>query len=193
MKHLKMSGAAVLLAALSTLAVASNATATTLEVGGVTQAGAVAITATLASGTTATLKTTSGTFLDTCTSSEIKGTTFSPYTASAVGGGLSTLTFNNCTHTTHVIFPGAFAVGWTAGTNGQVASSGAEVEVETTTFGVVLDCTTVADIIGNITGTASGHATLDVNAVIDCGFFVPSAKWEGSYTVTSPTGLGVEA
>jgi hypothetical protein len=26
---------------------------------------------------------------------------------------------------------------------------------------------------------------MDINAVLNCGFFLPSAKWEGSYTVTS--------
>jgi len=34
---------------------------------------------------------------------------------------------------------------------------------------------------------------MDINGVLNCGFFLPSAKWEGTYTVTSPEGLGVTA
>jgi hypothetical protein len=47
--------------------------------------------------------------------------------------------------------------------------------------------------IGTLTGASSGHATLDIKAVINCGFFLPSTVWEGTYVVTSPTGLGVTA
>jgi hypothetical protein len=32
---------------------------------------------------------------------------------------------------------------------------------------------------------------MDINAVVNGGSFVPTAKWTRSYIVTSPTGLGV--
>ena len=45
--------------------------------------------------------------------------------------------------------------------------------------------------IGNLTGVASGHATMEINATLNCGPHLSSARWTGTYTVTSPTGLGV--
>ena len=166
--------------------------ATTLETGGLTQNKSVAVEATLASGTSTTLKTTSNSFQDTCTGSQVKGSTESPYNAATIGGNVSTLSFSGCTHTTHVVKPGSLSVENIAGTtNGTVRSTGAEVEVESTTYGVTLECTTASTDLGTLTGVKEGHATMHVNAVVNCGFFVPSAKWEGTYTVTSPTGLGV--
>jgi hypothetical protein len=45
--------------------------------------------------------------------------------------------------------------------------------------------------IGTLTGKATGQATIDFKAVVNCGFLVPSSTWQGSYTITSPEGLGV--
>jgi len=181
----------VLLSAMALAATgASGASATTLEIGGTTQGSAVTVEASLASGTSAILKTTSGTFLDTCTNSEVDAKT-STFTGTP-SGAVSFLEFFNCSHTTHVVNNGSLSIERIGSTtNGTVRSHGALVEVEATNFGITLECVTATTDIGTLTGTSSGHAVLHVNAVINCGFFVPSAKWEGSYTVTSPTGLGV--
>jgi hypothetical protein len=45
--------------------------------------------------------------------------------------------------------------------------------------------------VGTLTGKASGFETFDLNAIINCGVFLPSTKWEAKYEVTSPEGLGV--
>lgn len=191
MKHLKMIGLAAL-AAMALMAVAAgSASATTLEVTGVTQNKSVTIEATLASGSSATLETTSSSFQDTCTSSTVKGKTEGTFTGATVGGKVSTLTFGNCTHGTRVVANGSLSVSHIAGTtNGTVRSSGAHVEVDSTTFGATLDCTTSNTHIGTLTGVKHGKATMDINAVVNCGFFVPSALWKGTYSVTTE-GIGV--
>ena len=38
--------------------------------------------------------------------------------------------------------------------------------------------------IGVLTGTASGTSVIHVNALLNCGAFLPSAKWEGTYNIT---------
>ncbi|HEX6204942.1 MAG TPA: hypothetical protein VFZ29_03950, partial [Solirubrobacterales bacterium] len=77
-------------------------------------------------------------------------------------------------------------------TNGTVFSEEAEITVGSP-FGT-LNCKTNAGVdLGTLTGTKEGHATIDVNAVLNCGFLMPSATLKGTYTVTSPTGLGVSA
>jgi len=193
MKYVKILGLAAVAAMAMMAVAASSASATTLEVNGVTQNGPVTITASLEDEGSATLKTTSSSFVDTCTTSHVHGTTTSPYSASVISGHIEELTFDNCTHETEVHKAGSLSVEWTSGTNGTVRSTGAEVTVESTTFGVTLTCKTNNTDIGKITGVSSGHATMDIDGVVNCGFFVPSAKWEGSYWITSPTGLGVEA
>jgi hypothetical protein len=84
---------------------------------------------------------------------------------------------------------------WISGTkNGTVTSDEAEVTVTSTTFGASLVCSTGSGTdIGTLTGktNTTEHATMDIKGVVNCGFFVPTAYWEGSYIVTSPTGLSV--
>jgi hypothetical protein len=190
MKYLKMLGlAAVAAMALMAIGASTASAVTTLEIGGVTQNKSVSITATLASGTSALLKDSAGSTTDTCTSSEVKGSTtaFDP-----PSGPISTLTFANCTHTTKVIAPGSLSVAWTSGTNGTVTSSNAEVTVQSTAFGVSAICKTGGGTaIGTLTGVSSGKATMDINGKISCGI-LGTATWTGTYTVTSPEGLGVE-
>jgi len=191
MKQRKMVGLTALGTALIALLGSSPVSATTLEVGGTAQNQKVTFKATLASGSSMILKATNGKAFETCTGSEIEGWTISPFSASAVAGELSKLTFSGCTHTAHTLFTGTFAVGWTSGTNGTVAFAGTEFEVFYTPLRLPIFCETGVADIGTITGVASGHATLHLNVVVDCGFLVPSAEWQGTYTVTSPTALGV--
>jgi hypothetical protein len=201
MKYLKMIG----LAGLAALAVTAfvgvgTASATTLEIAGATQNKAVTLVGSLKAGTSANLKTTSGSFQNTCTGSNVHGTT-EIFTGHVVTGKLTEkengLKFTGCANSVTVHNAGALEVTHIAGTtNGTVFSENAEVTVFSAEFGTYLNCKTGATThIGTLTGVASAaaHATLNVNAVLNCGFFVPSAKWEATYTITTPTGLGVSA
>jgi hypothetical protein len=213
MKYLKMLGLAAL-AAMALMAVtAGSASATTLETAGVTQNKSVAISASLTAGTTLVLKNTSGTSENTCTKATLSGsttssttagkTTHNSYTGEQLTGPITALQFGEdakgkgCTHEVIVHKAGTLHIKHIAGTtNGTLTSSGAEVTSFSTAFGTFLTCKTgEGTTLGTLTGTGdhTKHATVTVNAVLNCGFVVPSAKWEGSYTVTSPTGLGVSA
>lgn len=190
MKYLKIFGLAAV-AAMAFMAFAAGASATTLKVGGVQQNGAVKIEATLESGTSAVLSRTDGSLANTCTSSTVAGTSEAPFTGATVTGALTALAFESCTRTVTVHKKGVLHVEHASfGTNGTVSSSGAEVTVGSP-FGT-LNCKTGSGVdVGLLTGDEVGHAKIHVNAVLDCGFLVPSASWKGTYVVTSPTGLGV--
>lgn len=169
---------------------ASSASATTLEVGGVTQNGSVNIEASLASGTSMVWSRTDGSLANTCTTSTVVGNT-ETFTKISVTGTIDALSFNNCERTVTPHLAGTLHVAHISGTtNGTVSSSGTEVTVGSP-FGT-LNCKTGGGVdIGTLTGVSGGNATIDINAVIDCGFLVRSASWKGTYAVTSPSGLGV--
>jgi hypothetical protein len=204
MKYVKMLGLAAVAAA-ALMAFAASASATTLEIGGVTQNKAVKIVATLSSGTSAILKDEFGTTTDTCTTSNVEGETSETKDANEtitpkvftggtmVGGTVSKLTFENCTHETKVDANGKLWVDWTSGTNGDVYSSGAEVTVFSTFFGAIANCKTGASTkIGTLAGVKTGKAKMTISAKVPCGI-LGTATWTGEYTVTSPEGLGVES
>ncbi|HET8955965.1 MAG TPA: hypothetical protein VFN18_09940 [Solirubrobacterales bacterium] len=183
-------------AAMALMAIgAGSASATTLEVNGIPQSSAVTIEASLESGSSAILQD-GGSTVDTCTESEVKGTTTSS-SGATVTGTVSVLSFGKCSHTTKVLSKGKLHVAWLSGTtNGTVTSSGAEVTVVSTVFGISAVCKTGEGTdIGSLTGATNGSsnktnlATMDINGKISCGIF--SATWTGSYTVTSPAELGV--
>jgi hypothetical protein len=206
MKITKILGV-VAVAAMALMAFASTASATTLEIGGVKQTGPVTIHATLEPGTTAVLSATGGGLANECIESTVHGVTTSPFSGTVVrapitdkveGGTtiVTGLTFSKCIKEPVVVdLGGELSIENIAGTTlGTVRSIGAKVTVPS--FYGALTCVTAASPgtdIGALTGKAktTEHATMDINAVLNCGFFLPSAKWEGSYTVTSPTGLGV--
>jgi hypothetical protein len=169
---------------------AGLASATTLEVKGVAQNKSVSATASLKSSTSLILKDEFGTTTDTCTASQIKGATEGTFTGASVGGKLSFMTFEKCSHTTTVIAKGSMSIVWTSGTNGSATSSGAEVTVQSTFFGASAVCKTGAGTqVGTITGTKEGSATLHVNAKINCGI-LGSTSLTGTYTGTG-NGFGV--
>jgi len=188
MKYPKLFGHAVV--ALALMAIwASAASATTLEVGGVPKNETVEVNLSLASGSSLTLKATSGVLQNTCTTSTAAGKVVS-FPAAVLTAKLSTLSFGSCTRTVTVHEPGALEVTWIPGTtNGTVFSE--EAQVTSGSPAGTLNCTTGATThIGTITGVGSGNAMLHINALINCGI-VSSAKWEGTYSVTSPGGFGV--
>ena len=192
MKHLKALGLASVSAMALMAFTAGSASATTLEVGGATTNSSVTIEASLASGTGVAWLRTDLTVANTCWSSSVAGSTSSPFTGTTVTGPVSSMTFTECTRPVTVHKAGTLHVQHTGTTNGTVSSSGTEVTVGSP-FGT-LNCKTGAGVdIGTLTGTASGHATIDLKAVMNCGFLVPSALWGGTYVITSPTGLGVSA
>jgi hypothetical protein len=193
MRYLKMLSLATLSTAVLMAFAAGSASATTLEVGGVAKNSSVTFEASLKSGTSMVLRQTDSSFWDTCTTSTFKGATEGSFTGVSVGGKISSMTFLNCTHQTKVDTGGTLSFEHVGTTNGTVRSTGWSVTIQSTTFGATLNCTTNNTHLGVLTGSAAGHASLKMNAVINCGFFVPSSRWEAEYTFTSPTGLGVVA
>jgi len=185
MKLTKILGVAAV-AALALMAFASTASATTLATNGVTQTGAVTLEGTLTTKTSALLQDTGGNFANTCTSSTVEGTTTS-FTGPEVSGPISVLSFSGCTNEPVVVHKtGTLSVEVIgSGPNGTVRSSGAEVTVPTGIFGTV-NCKTNNTDLGTLTGSSTGTAEIDINAVLNCGFFLPSAKWEGTYVLTVP-------
>jgi hypothetical protein len=193
MKFTKILGV-VAVAALALMAFASSASATSLELNGVGATTDVTIEATLKSGTSALLTDTSKFFANTCTASKVVGSdsTSTGGTGKLVEGPISTLEFSSCKEEPVTAdAKGSLTVANIAGTtNGTVRSIGAEV-TSPSPFGK-LNCKTGAapgTDIGTLTGVASGNATMDISATLNCGAI--TAFWSGTYTVTSPTGLGV--
>lgn len=193
MKHLKMLGHATLLALAITTSAAGSASATTLEINGVTQNSSVTFSASLASGSSFQIVTTPGsTVIDTCTSASWHGATVTPFTAHSVTAPLSSASITSCINgDVTVNNPGSFVFTRTTGTNGTMWSAGAEWKVPSP-FGTLTCKTGEGTDIGTLTGVKEGNATIHVNGVLNCGI-VPSARLIGSIVFTSPTGLGVEA
>jgi hypothetical protein len=187
MKRMQKSAIVAMALAVMAMVGAGSASATTLEVGGVTKNESITLTMTLAPGASMITEDTPGTSLKKCKKSELKGSTEGSFTGATLSGSVGTLTFAECDRAVTVHKAGTLSVSHIAGTtNGTVSSDGTHV-TKGSPFGT-LTCITAGTHIGTLTGVASGHATLHVNAVLNCGI---SARWTGTYTVTSPTGLGV--
>lgn len=176
------------LSALATLAFASIASATTLEKNGVRQTGAVTIEASVESGNSILLSDTSGIVANTCTVSLVKGTS-SVFTGTAVSGPISTLSWSSCTEGNPTVdSAGTLSVEWIKETTGTVRSNGAKVTVPSI-FGN-LTCTTSNTDLGTVSGVSTGSAPMALNAVLSCSV-IGTARWQGTYVVTGPQGLGV--
>jgi hypothetical protein len=191
MKFLKCLGPGAI-AAIALLAV-STASATTLEVGGVSQNKSVAFVMTLAAGSTLTIKDEGGATWNACSASEVKGSTEASFTGASVRAQLSAFTFAGCSHTMKTLKNGSLFIAWTSGTEGTITSTETEVTTVSTVFGVSSVCKTGAGTkLGTLKGVKEGHATvsIDVTNALDCGI-LGKTSWTGAYTVTSPTGLGV--
>jgi hypothetical protein len=195
MKQLKRIGlAALVTTALSALAGAPSASATTLEVRGIVQNRAVSIHLTMRAGTSSLTKDTFGFSQNTCLEGTAQGETERVFTTAgtgAIGGALKTVTVSRCSLEPMVVHrAGTLSVQWIRGTtNGTVFSSGLEQTVPVP-GGTVTTCTTNNTPIGTLTGVARGNAIIDVTGVIACTG-VGTVIWTGTFTVTSPEGLGV--
>lgn len=196
---LNLIGPAALSALILMAFATGNASATTLEVQGVTRNESLTLTMSLEKGTSATLSRTDGSFANTCTESHMHLIT-TVYTGTVVTGALTGhptgtpsdgLSFSSCTRSITVHDPGTLEIDHIKDTNGRVYWKNAQVTVGSP-FGT-LNCKPGETAhFGTLTGVATGHATLHVeNTVINCGFLVPSMVWSATYIVTSPTGLGV--
>lgn len=173
-------------------ALPSTASATTLETNGVKQTGAIEVRGSLKSGTSTITKDTAGAFANTCTGASFVWKDSTATTGAAVSGPITSLSFSNCTHAPLVVdTPGTLSAEWIKSTtNGTVRSSGMRITEPVTVFGNIVNATCVTENtdIGVLTGVASGSATIDVNAVLNCGSILPSVKWEGTYVTTTSTG-----
>lgn len=199
MKRLKMLGLAAVAAMAFTAFDASTALAATLEIGGVTQNQTVLFTASLTSSTFTTLSRTDSSLVNTCTESHMEGHTIEPFTVKPeeeLTATLDELSFTNCERPITVHKPGLLHIAWESGTtNGTVTSSGAEWTVASP-FGALICKTSTGVDFGTLTGAPKSpdpgiHAEIDVNAVLNCGFMMPSAWLKVTYFVTTPTELGV--
>ena len=184
MKHLQLVGLAALAATALSGLMTGSASATTLEVGGVVKNSSVFITATLK-------RSTGGLFANTCLTSHFAATTTSPFTGTKVTAPISSLSFTNCTEEPVVVEKlGALYIERIANTTNGTAFLEETIVKEPSPFGSITCNFGSGTDIGVLTGVNANHAILDVNAVVNCGI-IPSAIWEATYVITSPTGLGV--
>jgi hypothetical protein len=200
MKYLKMIGIAAV-AAMALMAFASAASATELYSSGVTQGKGTKIVAGLTVGTSAVLETTAGEPLATCTISGVEGEITEAGGASATTKGkITSLTWGKsgegCTTTVHTLKTSTLEVHHITGTNNGTVTANAGTSVTLNLFGV--SCvygSTTGITLGTLTG--GNPAVLDINALVgkeEGGFLCPSsARWTGSYTVSSPNPLLVAA
>src|SRR5215213_2642758 len=157
MKTLTMLGVTAVVATTLSAFAAASASATTLEINGVTQNQPVTFTMSLGSGDSATLRTTSTMFLNTCSVSHVHGASTSPYTGTRVTEPLSTLTFTSCVNgPVTVTAPGHLNTEHIAGTTyGTMRSEGTEVKVPSP-FGILTCKTGAGTDIGTLTGKKEG-------------------------------------
>lgn len=194
MKHLKTLGLAALAATALTAVAAGSASATTLEVGGVTKNSSAEIVGGIAPSTAGILSLTGGSFVGECEKGSGSGSSTSPFTGTTVGGPASSASASGCARTVTVHKPGSVSVQHISGsTNGTVRSANSEVTVGSPIG--TLNCTTGSGGVhmGVITGTSEGQATVHINAVINCGFLAPSAVVTGTAVGGSAEGSGVSA
>jgi hypothetical protein len=194
MKHLKM----IALAAMALMAFAGSASATVIKSGTTTLGTGTEIKASVAAGGTARLTTTEGTVLNECTESTLVGKT------SNTGGAAETvkgtvaagaLNWSGCNSTVDTLEGGELEIHHVAGTtNGTLTAKGFTITV-TGPFGSCVFTAGAGTDMGTLTGSTTGNATMDVNAVVTktSGLCPNSARWVARYTVTSPTKLNVEA
>jgi hypothetical protein len=188
MKRIKLLGLAV--AALVMTAFVGTASATTLTTNGVKQTGIVEMRWSLRSPLVFT--DTVNTFANTCSISIVAVADATAVTGSRAIGPVSSMSFSSCTHEKVVVDnKGSLSfevIG--SGPNGTVRSSGMEVTVPATIGSsiITVNCKTSETDIGTLTGTAAGGASIDVNAVLNCGFFLPSARWQAPFVSTKSTG-----
>jgi hypothetical protein len=185
----KSLGTAVL-AALALLTLVSSASATTFEVKGVKKNEALTIQASLKIGTSVLLSDTFGGFANTCTSSQFTWVIWGPYTTVTLEGSTHLVSFSSCKEERVVIDEQGemYLTNIGGTTNGTMSWRNYKITTPSP-YGALTCVSGTSRDIGTLTGVSSGNATLDVNATLNCGII--TAKWTGTYSITSPEGLGV--
>jgi hypothetical protein len=196
MKHVKMFGLAAMAAMALMGLVAASASATALYNGATKLGAGTEIKSTLSG--TATLTTTEGTVLDTCAGGEVKGKTSNAGgAAETVKGSVaaSGVTWSSCTFTTDTLAGGELEIHYTSGLNGTLTGTGFEVTINTGLFGSCIFTLGTGTTLGTLTGSTTTNATMDINAIATrkSGLCPSTAKWVGTYKVTSPSPLHVTA
>jgi hypothetical protein len=205
MKYLKTIGLAAL-AAMALMAFgASTASATELYklTTGTPSIDTLGVGTTIDASLTgsAILETTGGEVLNTCTGGTVHGEITNAGSATTtVNGHIDELTWTGCTRETKTIANGSLEIHHITGTtNGTVTGKDSEVTINGIFGSSCVYGTGAGTHLGTLVG-ASGphaHATLAIKATVPRtagGFLCPStAVWNANYTVTSPTGLVVEA
>jgi hypothetical protein len=197
MKYVKKLGlAAVVALGLTAFIGAGTASATVLYSGATKLGSGTEIFGSL-TGFSFKMSTTEGTALDECSSGGLHGKTSNSGSATETVRGsisVSSLTWSNCVFTTDTLKGGEFEIHWTSGINGIVTVSGLEVTINTGLFGTCVFTSGTSKVtFGTLTGSTSGDAVLDVNTIMTrvSGLCPSTAKWVGTYTITSPTPLHV--
>lgn len=177
---------------LCTVAVAApGASATTLEIEGITKNESLTMESSIKAGYSANLRDTFGTSINTCLNGTSTGSTTSPYSSTTITGTGSILQLSSCKRPSVVHKFGTLHISHISDTtNGTVTSSGAEVTTNSP-FGTITCETGEGTHLGTLTGVSSGHAEMDVNVTIVCSGI--SLKWTATRVITVPTGLGVSA
>lgn len=200
MRFVKMLGLlAVVAAAAMAFAATASATVLTSSAGGAKVEKGATIHAT-SEGTT----TLDGPAAISCAQSTVKGKVANEGgTNITVSGGIEELTFEGCNQHVTVKTKGELLIHTkteAADGNGILTSNGAEVQVVLTGLGIECIYSTTNTPIGTLTGSAKlkgSTATLDIESSpiprtggsIFCG---GSAKWTGSYSVSTPDYLDVD-
>jgi hypothetical protein len=172
-----------------------NASATKLYNGATALSVGTTIETSLKTGTSASLTTTEGTVLNTCTgswgSSSISNAGGAGF---SVTGTLSSGGWSGCNNTVSTTSGGELEVSYTSGRNGSLTAKNFQVTVQTP-FGSCVFTAGASTNLGTLTGSTTGNATADVNAAVtrQSGLCPSSAKWVATYSVTSPWSLHVTA
>ena len=146
------------------------------------------------------MKDTAGLPNDTCTGSEMrlkleKDTSSIP--AANAQGPMSVFSLSGCSHASATLSAGTLELKSVPGTtNATAISRGARITLKSTIFGISCFLNTGAGTtLGTITGAKSltGLAVFDVNGVVSLENGCGDSTVTGTYQVTTPTGLTVEA
>jgi hypothetical protein len=193
MKYVKMLGL-LAVAAAALMAFAGTASATTLtSPTGTTYTGSISAES---EGATTLHNTSLGVSVS-CNESKVTGKVETSGAGVTAGGKISTLTFTSCGEDkVTVLTNGSLEIHRTSGYNGTLTSSGAAITITDASTGVSCTYTTSNTDIGSVTG--GSPATLSINSATiprtgDSFFCGSSGQWTGSYKVTSPGSLYVDA
>ncbi len=197
MKYIKMLSLAAV-AAMALMAFGAGSASATKLYSGATGLGAGTTIDASLSGS-ASLETTEGEVLNTCTGGTVKGKTSNAGGSAEtyVSGSIESLTWTGCTRTTTTIKNGSLKIDYTSGKNGSVIGEGSEVTINGIFGSSCVYGTGTGTNLGSLVGSTTGSATLAIKATVprtSGGFLCPStAVWNANYTVTSPSPLHVTA